>query len=184
MEFDIFEDTKKYNYVIIDEEGEEIENKVIDIIPPDFSKNTHTVIDMNKQPLKIDNSWMVKDLQIDPEPSEAEKKLLEGTKNPQQLLEEEANETEPELTEEQIFEEFKKDYITKVKVLALYKCKFYPLDNPSNFSNVDKQRVIDKMGKILKNYTYDELTDEFNTLMNGILTDPKTKYENLPLQRK
>jgi hypothetical protein len=39
------------------------------------------------------------------------------------------------------------------------------------------------MSKIIKNYNDDEITDEFNTIINNMLLDAKTNYENLPVMR-
>ena len=116
------------------------------------------------------------------EVSEEEKKMLEGTKTAKELIEEEQKEEKKELTYEEKLEQYRRDYITKVKVIALYKCKFNPVANPSDFTSVEKQRVIDKMSKIIKNYNDDEITDEFNTIINNMLLDAKTNYENLPLE--
>ena len=55
-------------------------NNIID----DFSKNTNTVIFGNKEPLKFNNDWMIKEVP-ETEPLESEKKLLEGTKSVKQL---------------------------------------------------------------------------------------------------
>lgn len=148
-------------------------------------KNTNVVIDMNNQPLKMDTSWMVKPEEIKYiEPSEEEKKLLEGTISAKEFVENEKKEVQEELTEKEKEELKRKDYITKVKVLALYKCKFYPLSNPSEFKPDDKLRVKNKMAKIIQNYTEEELTEEFNIIVRAILEDSKTNYENLSIMRK
>lgn len=202
MEFEINENIRKGKITIIDDTNAEltIEAKKGDIIDVNNLKglsftidkdnkiehvNTHEVIDMNKQPLKNDNSWMIKEVPYS-EPSEAEKKLLEGTKTAKELMEEEKNftsESKAELTTEEKLEQYKRDFITKVKVIALYKCKFNPVANPSEFTSVEKQRVIDKMSKIIKNYNDDEITDEFNTIINNMLLDAKTNYEKLPIMK-
>lgn len=199
MELEINENTRKGKITIIDDTKAEltIEAKEGDIIDINNLKglsftidkdnkvqhvNTNEVIDMNNQPLKNDNSWMVKEVPYS-EPSEAEKKLLEGTKTAKELIEEEQTEEKKELTYEEKLEQYRRDYITKVKVIALYKCKFNPVANPSEFSQTEKQRVIDKMGKIIKNYNDDEVTEDFNTIINNMLLDAKTNYEKLPVMR-
>lgn len=199
MELEINENTRKGKITIIDDTKAEltIEAKHGDVIDVNNLKglsftidkdnkiehvNTHEVIDMNKQPLKNDSSWLIKEVPYS-EPSEAEKKLLEGTKTAKELIEEEQKEEKKELTTEEKIEAYRRDYITKVKVVALYKCKFNPVSNPSEFTSVEKQRVIDKMSKIIKNYNDDEVTDEFNTIINGMLLDAKTNYEKLPVMR-
>jgi hypothetical protein len=200
MELEINENTRKGKITIIDDTKAEltIEAKEGDVIDVSNLKglsftldkdnkvqhvNTHEVIDMNKEPLKNDSSWLIKEVPYS-EPSEAEKKLLEGTKTAKELIEEEQKEENKELTYEEKLEAYKRDYITKVKVIALYKCKFNPVANPSEFSQTEKQRVIDKMSKIIKNYNDDEVTDEFNTIINNMLLDAKTNYEKLPVMKK
>jgi hypothetical protein len=199
MELEINENTRKGKITIIDDINAEltIEAKEGDVIDVNNLKglsftidkdnkiehvNTHEVIDMNKQPLKNDSSWLIKEVPYS-EPSEEEKKLLEGTKTAKELIEEEQKEETKELTYEEKLEQYKRDFITKVKVIALYKCKFNPVANPSEFTSVEKQRVIDKMSKIIKNYNDDEITDEFNTIINNMLLDAKTNYEKLPVMR-
>lgn len=199
MELEINENTRKCKITIIDDTKAEltIEAKEGDVIDVNNLKglsftidkdnkiehvNTHEVIDMNKQPIKSDSSWMIKEIPK-LEVSEEEKKMLEGSKTIHQLLEEEQKEEKKELTYEEKLEQYRRDYITKVKVIALYKCKFNPVANPSEFSQTEKQRVIDKMGKIIKNYNDDEITDEFNTIINNMLLDAKTNYEKLPVMR-
>ena len=147
--------------------------------------NTNIVIDGSIAPVINNSSEWIRNIEYE-EPTEYEKKLLEGTITANKLLEIEKEENEKKIKEksdEEKLIEDRKNYITKVKVLALYKCKKYPLSNPSDFSNVDKQMVIDKMAKIIKNYTEDELNEEFNKIVSNILLDPNTKYENLPIMR-
>ena len=199
MELEINENTRKGKITIIDDTKAEltIEAKDSDVIDINNLKglsftldkdnkvqhvNTHEVIDMNKQPIKSDSSWMIKEIPK-LEVSEEEKKMLEGTKTAKELIEEEQKEEKKELTTEEKLEQYRRDYITKVKVIALYKCKFNPIANPSEFTSVEKQRVIDKMSKIIKNYNDDEVTDEFNTIINNMLLDAKTNYEKLPVMR-
>ena len=135
--------------------------------------------------IQPDNSWMIKDVPYNPEKTEFEKKLEENSLTPEQLLELEKKEEEEEenKTEEQKLKEFKKMFIDKIKVIALYKCKHHPFSNPSEFTNTEKLRVQEKMGKILKNYTSDEIDEEFNTISCAILEDPKTDYSKLPIMR-
>lgn len=144
--------------------------------------NTNDVI--NNTPIKFDNSWMIKDVPYT-EPSEEEKELLKGTKTAKELLDEEKEEQlkQKEKTNEEKEEEYKRNYIMMVKVLALYKCKFHPFSNPSEYTNENKKRVMHKMERIIKNYTEDEIKAEFNDIVNCILTDAKTDYATLPIER-
>jgi hypothetical protein len=160
------------NVIIIEGKKEEVKNEVK---VSESDKNTNVVICGNTEPLKNNNSWMIKEV-IYSEPSDYEKSLLKGTLSASELI-------EKEKTEEQIKLNEKKAYITKVKVLALYKCKFGIFDNPSNFTYENKKKVMDKMQKIINNYSEDELTSDFNEIVGNVLADSKTLYENLPIMR-
>lgn len=173
-----FETNKKYNVKIIDTPKEEQKEE-----QKEEFKNTNTVICGNEQPLTNNNDWMIKNIEYS-EPSETEKKLLEGTITAEELIKKEQEEKEEVKDEETINNEKRKEYITKVKVLALYKCKYYPLSNPSNFTYEEKQRIINKMSKIIKHYTEDELTSDFNEVINNMLLDPKTNYGKLPIMKQ
>ena len=135
--------------------------------------------------IEVDKSWMVKEVPYNPEKSEFEKKLESSSLNPDQLLELEQKEDQEEdnKSEEQKMKEFKKMFIDKIKVIALFKCKFHPFSNPSTVQASEKLRVQEKMSKILKNYTSDEIDDEFNTIARTILEDAKTDYSTLPIMR-
>lgn len=146
-------------------------------------ENTHQVI----QPgLQYNTSWMVKDVPPPTEPTEYEKKILEGTMTPKQLIEiekkekEEEEKKEKEMTEEEKLEMFKKEFIQKVKVIALDKLGYYPLSNPSLLTQNEKNKIIKKMDKILKNNKIDSIENEFNRIIQAILVDPKTEYDKLP----
>lgn len=172
--------TKKSTINIIEDDNDILKKTI-----KDFSENTNIVIDGSKEPLKNNTDWLIKDIPYS-EPSEFEKELLKGTITTKELLEKEKeeNEKQKELTYEEKLEQYKKEYITKVKVVALHKCKFHPVSNPSTFKKQDKEKVIMKMQKIIDNYKEDELTDEFNEIINNMLMDHRTKYEELPIMNK
>jgi hypothetical protein len=79
------------------------------------------------------------------EPSEQEIKMLEGTKTPKALLEEEQNEEEIEKLKAIQMLDQKREYITMVKVVALVNCGKQPLSNPSTFYKEDKLRIMNEM---------------------------------------
>jgi hypothetical protein len=138
-------------------------------------KNTHEVI----QPeIKFNTDWMVKEVPAPTEPSEFEKKLLEGTLKPEQLLKKEQEEKEQEEKEKE--ELLKKDLIQKVKVLALDRCGFYPLSNPSEMTQNEKNKIIKKMDRILKKNTIEKITENFNIIIQALLIDGNTDYNKLP----
>lgn len=97
------------------------------------------------------------------EPNDYEINLLKDSLNPSQLLEMETHET---ITAEKHFnEDSNKDLMTKVKVIALHECGFFPLTNPSNLNEYDKDRVKDKMEKILApGFSDIDITDQFKQI--------------------
>jgi dGTP triphosphohydrolase len=154
-----------------------------------MTENTHKVIFSNAEPLKIDNSWMVKDVPYTPELSSYEKKLLEGTITADELLkiEKEEEETkkkeeEEELTEEEKFKRFKDELMTKVKVIALDKLGHFPLANPSLMSNLEKNKVKKQMEKILLKKSHQTIDEQFNTIITSLFVDGKLNYQDLPIK--
>lgn len=123
----------------------------------------------------VSTDWMVKDIgEIDPNLTEYEKNiLLKGTYSVTDLL-------EKEKTEEPIKQDSpEKVFITKVKCIALKKLGYHPLTNPSNLTNREKQKIIKKMERILKEKTEDLINARFNKLvLDDILSETSdyTKY--------
>jgi len=116
------------------------------------------------------------------EPNEEEKKMLEGTKTAEQLLKEEAEEKPEELTEEEKLKRYRRDYITKVKVVALDRMNMPPLMNPSTFSKKDKQILITLMEDVMK-MSEDELTKTFNEVCNDRLFTQNMDYTTFPIYK-
>jgi len=114
------------------------------------------------------------------EPNEEEKKMLEGTKTIEQILKEEAEEKPVELSEEEKLKRYRRDYITKVKVVALDRMNMPPLINPSTFSRKDKQILITLMEDVMK-LPEDELTKTFNEVCNDRLFTDKMDYTTFPV---
>ena len=104
------------------------------------------------------------------EPNEVEKKLLNGTINASQLA---------ELEKEEIIErDFKKEYITKVKVIALDMCGKSLTSNPSYMSYVEKQKIMECM-KSLLSYTEEEISEKFNLLVSEKMFQSNVNFEKL-----
>jgi len=113
---------------------------------------------------------------IEPQPiNDYEKSLLKDTLNVTELLEKEKLEQNLEETEEQKLKRERRDYITKVKVVALDKIDKFPLDNPSNFSTRDKKQLIKKMQEIMT-LTVEEITELFNEVCSEVIFAPESDY--------
>lgn len=137
----------------------------------------NTVVETYKAPVK----WV--DIK-EPEPiNEFEKEMLKNTKTVDQLLEEEKNEVQTAMSEEEIHQMKRKEYITKVKVIALHKMGKHPLANPSTFNKKDKDIVIKKMEEVMS-----EDIDVVDFLFNQICTDElfneSADYTTYPVYNK
>jgi len=118
------------------------------------------------------------------EPNEYELKLIEGTKNPKQLLEEEKEEIIPELTEEEKNNIKKNEYIQRVKVIALNMCQKPILSNPSNFKDFEKNKIIKSMQSIIDNMTEEDIITRFNEICSEeLFTGSGDNYENYTIKR-
>ena len=105
------------------------------------------------------------------EPNENEKKMLEGTLSPLELLEIEKQDTEKDR---------KKEYITQVKCYALTKIGKKPLDNPSTFNQEAKIRLMETMDEIIKTMTEEQIKIEFERAINEhVFTTTSMPYEDL-----
>jgi hypothetical protein len=106
------------------------------------------------------------------EPSENEKKMLEGTLSPLELLEIEKQEKKDR--------DRKKEYITQVKCYALTKIGKKPLDNPSTFNQEAKIRLMETMDEIIKTMTEEQIKIEFDRAINEhVFTTTSMPYEDL-----
>jgi len=119
-----------------------------------------------------DSSFMIDKVEYS-EPSEYEKKMLEGTRNPKQQLEAEEKEEPIHINERKMF-------IDMIKVIALVETGHTPLDNPSNFYNKEKQVVIKAMEKLL-DYPKEKLQERFNEICNEHLFHPNADYSQYPV---
>ena len=137
------------------------------------------------KPYLGDKPW-IEDLKFEPiEIDSSEKELLKGTKNVSELLEEEKKEKEApekELTQNEIDYNFKRELITKVKVIALDKMDKHPLQNPSLFSRRDKSKLIEKMEEILK-LPHDEINNIFNKVCCEVLFSEESDITKFPVYK-
>jgi len=109
-----------------------------------------------------------------------EKDMLKNTKDADQLLKEESEERPPELTDDQKLKQKNRDYITRVKVLALDTIGKHPLANTYYFSRKEKQSLISAMEHIMLK-TEDEIIYLFNTLCNDKLFTNESNYSTFPV---
>ena len=118
---------------------------------------------------KGDTSFLIDKVEWS-EPSEMEIKMLEGTRNPKQQIEAEAEE-EPLLINE------RKMFIDMIKVIALTECGYAPLDNPSNLYDKEKRLVIDAMSRLLNN-PIEIIKEKFYEICDKHIFAPKTDYSH------
>jgi len=118
---------------------------------------------------------------IEPQPiNDYEKDMLKNTKDADQLLKEESEERPPELTDDQKLKQKSRDYITRVKVLALDSIGKHPLANTYYFSRKEKQTLISTMEDIMKK-SDDDIIYSFNTLCNDKLFTSNSDYSTFPV---
>ena len=118
---------------------------------------------------------------IEPQPiNDYEKDMIKHTKDADQLLKEESEERPPELTDDQKLKQKSRDYITRVKVLALDSIGKHPLANTYYFSRKEKQTLISTMEDIMKK-SEDDIIYSFNTLCNDKLFTSDSDYSTFPV---
>lgn len=106
---------------------------------------------------------------IEPTPiNDYEKKMISHTKSAEQLLQEEKDEEVKELSEKQSEYIKRKEYITKIKVIALDSIGKSPIYNASYLSHRDKQKLIKQMDETMK-LSDQEITNKFNEICNDKL---------------
>jgi vacuolar-type H+-ATPase subunit D/Vma8 len=105
--------------------------------------------------------------------NEYEKKMLEGTLKPEELIEKEKEEKPIEV-------DWKKQHIMKVKVIGLDKMGKPPLSNPSLFKKKEKDELIKHMEEILK-LPEDEITLLFNAICNEKIFTTIADYSVFPM---
>jgi len=144
-------------------------------------------------------NW-IQDIPLQPI-NEFEKEMLSNTKSAEELLKEEQEEIPEQLTDEEIFNNSKKEYINKIKVVALDKLGIFPLSNPSTFPLRLKTKVQEQMEQLIKHYgipeliTYgtnenkqmlvipEELTKDFNNVCVDKIFVDNVDYSKFPIYK-
>ena len=116
------------------------------------------------------------------EPNEFEKNMLKHTLTAEQLLkrENEDDNIPKELSEEEKEEMVRRDYITKVKVIANDMLGKHPTANPTLFTKKEKSAMIDYMQYVIENFNDEDITKEFNEICNNKLFTDSVDYSTLP----
>ena len=117
------------------------------------------------------------------EPNEYEKNMIKDTITAEQLLqhEEELKNNPKELTDEQKEYIRRREYITKVKVIANNMLDKHPTANPTFYNKKEKAKMIEYMDYVINNYNDDDLTKEFNEICNDKLFVDGFDYSCLPI---
>ena len=112
-----------------------------------------------------------------------EKDMLKNTKNTEMLLEEESKEEPVKLTDEEKEKQQRKDFINKVKVIALANLGLYPLSNPSTFPRELKNKTIITMENVIKRFNgnEEELNKEFSQVCIDKLFAHDCDYTKYPV---
>lgn len=108
-----------------------------------------------------------------------EKGLLKGTLTPLELIEKEKKEAK-EVTKAEIEFLARHEYITKVKVIGLYRIGKHPLYNGSLLKPSEKERLKKTMEKIML-LTDEQIQREFNDICIDNLFDAQTDYSTYPI---
>lgn len=107
--------------------------------------------------------------EINQVPNQYEINMLKGTMNAVELAESE---------KEELVRDFRKEYITKVKVIALDLCGKPLTANPSNMSSGEKQKIILCMERLL-NDSEEEISEKFNLLVSEKMFHNDVNFEKL-----
>jgi len=121
---------------------------------------------------------------IEPQPiNEFEKNMLKDTKSVEQVLKEEQEDKEPELTEEEKEKVKRKAYVDMLKVIAFDKLDLPILTNPSNLPKKKKDKVLETMYSIMAELAEEELRKEFSRVCDEKLFDPSVDYSQFPIYK-
>ena len=117
-------------------------------------------------------------------PNEAELKMLEGTKKPAEILEEEQAEKLKKQLEVITSSEIDKrrEIVTRLKVVALDRLGKHPLTNPSYLSQREKTKLIHLMTS-LQDDKEEDVIKEFNDICNDVLFSGKSDPSQFPVYR-
>lgn len=134
----------------------------------------------NLEPNKVE---IVQEIETVPvvyvEPNQYENIMLKDSLSPEKLLEMESMEKHIDENISSIdLKAFHDDLITKVKVIALHECGFFPLMNPSNLDDYDKERVQEKMEELLKpGFSEIDITEKFKKICIKRIFSNKDYYQ-------
>lgn len=155
---------------------EDIKGEIVELKASE--KEEPKVIPNSDYLVKSDIKWVEPKQTVD-EINSWEKEMLSRTKNVQTLLDEEAVQKMYNADEKVINE--RRDYITKVKVIALDSLGYAPLTNPSTLRQKEKNRIMDSMRLVMDTLSEEELTRKFNDICDDKIFDPKCDYSNYPV---
>ena len=110
-----------------------------------------------------------------------EKDMLKGTLNPQELLEKEKHEEQKQYTQEELDKLKQREYITKVKVIAIDRLGKFPLSNPSFFRRREKEELKILMEHIIKDMNEEEIQREFNEICCEKIFAPGVDVSQFPI---
>ena len=150
----------------------------------DESKNStfETCVDSTT---KVESPDMIQPVEVVyTQPTDFEIKMLEGTKNPAQLLEEEHAEKLKKQLEVITSSEIDKrrEIVTRLKVVALDRLGKHPLTNPSYLSQREKTKLIHLMTSLQEDKEEDVIK-EFNDICNDVLFSGKSDPSTFPVYR-
>ena len=134
------------------------------------SGEVHEIIQNSDTLYKSNIKWR-DDIEYE-EINQYEKDMLKDTLKPVDLLEREKTEEEKKV-------DYRRAYITKVKIIAFGRLNIYPLSNGSYLSSKDKRKVIYMMEEVMK-LSEEEINKEFGEVCNDEIFTQKSDYSHFP----
>jgi len=146
------------------------------IINQIIENKVHEVLTNSVHPSNVSDIKWIDDIPVTPI-TDFEKNLLKGTMSASELLEQEQKEKEEAkpLTQNEIDYNAKRDYITRVKCVALDLMGKHPLENPTKFTTREKKRLMEQMEMVMTK-TDEEIINLFNSTCNEVLFAPEANY--------
>jgi hypothetical protein len=141
-----------------------------------ISENTHQVIHNSDTIYKSDVKWI--DTFEPTPPTEYEKEMLKNTRTPDDILKEE--EQNSNVLDDEIKRQ--KDYINKVKVIALDIMGKHPLTNPSFMSIIKKNELIAIMREVMTR-SEEDITTVFNNICLEKVLNPTADYTSYRIHK-
>jgi len=133
----------------------------------------------------IKNSHLISPIPVEyQEPNEYEKKMLEGTKTAEEILNEENKEKQARMLEVVATgeRERRREIVTRWKIVALDRIGKHPLTDPKYLSQREKTKLIHIMTS-LQDIPEEEVIKEFNEICNDILFTGKSDPSTFPVYR-